>query len=551
MPFLATEKCQLSNKDILSWIFDNPTYDLDKPIYVNSDSPSEYISARQAKLLIRQLCAGFRKLGLKPGDCVTVHAFNSIYYPIVVLGIIAFGGIFAGTNPAYTPLELAHHFKTSRTKFLLSESEILEPLLAAAKENNISRSSILSFDTAKPLTNTAKIAEGLESWQMLLKYGEEEWARFDDEYVQSTTEAARFFSSGTTGLPKAAMDTHRNFVNQHTIMWEYEPRPWKIRRLIALPMFHAAVGPHIHFSPLRDGVQCFIQRRFALEPYIAAIEKFQITDLIIVPPQVILILNAPHLTAKYSFKSLKHAICGAAPLDKDPQAQFEALLAPEARFTQVWGMTEATCMVAGFHWYESDDTGSIGRLKPNMDVKIVDDDGKDISDFDIRGELCIRGPGVVKGYLGAKEGEVNRKDWDGDGYYHSGDIGYRSSKNGLWYLVDRKKELIKVRAFQVAPAELEGVLLMHTGIADAGVIGVRLEDQGSEFPRAYVVRKPNDAGKVLSEAEVQHYIASQLSSYKRLDGGVVFVDAIPKNASGKILKRLLRERAAKELGPKL
>lgn len=205
----------------------------------------------------------------------------------------------------------------------------------------------------------------------------------------------------------------------------------------------------------------------------------------------------------------------------------------------------------GFYWDEEDFTGSVGRAKPNTDFKIIDDDGKDISGYDVRGELCVRSPAVVRGYVGTKEGEVNRKDWDADGFYRTGDIALRKSENGLYYLVDRKKELIKVRAFQVAPAELEGVLLDHPGIADAAVIGVKFERAGTELPRAYIVRQTGDAGASLTERDVQQFLASKLASYKRLDGGVVFTEAIPKNASGKILKRILREIAARETGAKL
>ena len=347
------------------------------------------------------------------------------------------------------------------------------------------------------------------------------------------------------------MISHRNFVAQHTLVWEYYSRPWDARRIVALPMFHAAIAPLTHTSVLRAGEQCYVQRRFALEPYLAAIEKFQVTDLVVVPPQVIAILNATELTKRYSLKSIRHGVAGAAPLDKVQQKRFTELLAPEAHFTQVWGMTETCCVATSFYWNEDDDTGSVGRTIPNMDLKLIDDDGNDISGYDVRGEICVRGPGVVLGYLGANEGEVNRRDWDADGYYKTGDVGFRDSANGLYYLVDRKKELIKVRAFQVAPAELEGVLLDHPGIADAAVIGVKFERDGSELPRAYIVRKPGNAGTVLTEREVQQYLASKLASYKRLDGGVVFIETIPKNASGKILKRILRENAAREIGAKL
>jgi acyl-CoA synthetase (AMP-forming)/AMP-acid ligase II len=153
---------------------------------------------------------------------------------------------------------------------------------------------------------------------------------------------------------------------------------------------------------------------------------------------------------------------------------------------------------------------------------------------------------VIPGYF--ENPEVNKASFDADGFFHTGDIGYCDAKNKSWYIVDRKKELIKVQGFQVAPPELEAVLLCHPDIVDAGVIGVPASDYDGESPRAYVVRRPGSDMSKLTEKVVQDYIAAKLSKYKRLKGGVVFVDAIPKNASGKILKRVLREQAKKELG---
>jgi acyl-CoA synthetase (AMP-forming)/AMP-acid ligase II len=205
------------------------------------------------------------------------------------------------------------------------------------------------------------------------------------------------------------------------------------------------------------------------------------------------------------------------------------------------------------HYPEYDPTGSVGRFLPNLDAKLVDDDGKDITDYDVVGELCVRGPVIVKGYYGNEQ--ANRESWDRDGYFHTGDIALRRRDNGLWYIVDRKKELIKVRGFQVAPAELEGVLMTHPDIADAAVIGVpaggpgaSAGEQGSELPRAYIVLKK---GARLEEKDVKSFMEGKLAKYKQIEGGVKFIDIIPKNASGKILKKDLREMAKRELGAKL
>jgi acyl-CoA synthetase (AMP-forming)/AMP-acid ligase II len=178
-----------------------------------------------------------------------------------------------------------------------------------------------------------------------------------------------------------------------------------------------------------------------------------------------------------------------------------------------------------------------------MVSRLIDDNGNNITANDTRGEICIRGPIVIRGYF--ENPKANAGSFDTEGFFKTGDIVYRDSKSLKWYMVDRKKELIKVRSFQVAPPELETVLLSHPSIIDAAVIGV-VKD-GNECPRAYVVRRPGKEGDALDESEVKKWCGSRLAKYKELTGGVVFVESIPKNASGKILKRNLREMAKEEL----
>ena len=198
--------------------------------------------------------------------------------------------------------------------------------------------------------------------------------------------------------------------------------------------------------------------------------------------------------------------------------------ASRLRLTFHRGMTETSCIATNFYYPEHDITGSVGRPVPGIDMKLVDDEGHDISDYDVRGELCVRGPTVINGYLDEK---ATADCWDKDGFFHTGDIAYCERETEKWYIVDRKKELIKVRGFQVAPPELEAVLLSHEHIVDAGVIGVQpVEGDQSEYPRAYVVRRDSPGGKKLSVQDVKKHVADRLAKYKRIEGGVVFVDEI-------------------------
>ncbi|OAL07741.1 acetyl-CoA synthetase-like protein [Phaeosphaeriaceae sp. SRC1lsM3a] len=380
--------------------------------------------------------------------------------------------------------------------------------------------------------------------------GESDWIRWEDGKRSKETVAARLFSSGTTGLPKAVEMTHYNFIAQHTMVLEWKPRDYEVVRLLCTPMFHVSNVPRAHTSPLRGGMKTYVMRRFELESWMRNIERFQITEANMVPPMVIQVINSP-LNKKYSLASIRNSWVGAAPLAAEPQARYKALLRPDTPFNQVWGMSETSCIATMVHYPEHDPTGSVGRFLPNHDAKLVDEEGRDITDYDVAGELCVRGPLIVKGYF--NNPEANRLAWDEEGYFHTGDVAMRRRDNGLWYIVDRKKELIKVRGFQVAPAELEGVLLSHPGISDAAVIGVSAGnasagEQGTELPRAYLVPKNS---LDMTEKDVQSYMKERLAGYKQLVGGVKFVEAIPKNASGKILKKDLKAMAKLELGAKL
>ena len=252
-------------------------------------------------------------------------------YSMLFLAIIGAGGIFVGSNPSYTPFELAHHIRASETKFIITEPEILTPMLAAAKECKIPKSNILIFNVLGQ-----EVPAGFSSYRTLLEHGEEDWVRFNDLNTAKTTEAARLFSSGTTGLPKAAMLSHYSFVAQHTLVYDADPPPFSPVRLLCLPMFHAAIAPVGHTSALKSGSLNVVMRRFELEAFLGAIEKFKVNDLLLVPPIIIATIMSP-LTKKYDLSSIRNVRVGAAPLGKEPQMKFQALLGKGAAITQVWG----------------------------------------------------------------------------------------------------------------------------------------------------------------------------------------------------------------------
>lgn len=315
-------------------------------------------------------------------------------------------------------------------QWFLTPPELLEPVLKITNETPLKKSNILLFNT-----NNQSVPKGFTKWSDLFSHGEQDWRRFNNEKTAANTVAAYLFSSGTTGLPKAVMLSHKNFIAQSTLVLEYKPRPFKARRLYMLPLFHAATAPNAYCSPLRNGEEGYVSNKFDLELWFQCMEKYKITDGAMVPPLVVMVIMSP-LREKYSLKSVRIAQCGAAPLDPHPQSRYQALLADDCNFSQVWGATETSCIASMFHYGTGDTTGSVGRFLPNLDVKLVDDDGNDITDYGVKGELCVRGPTVVKGYLHNEE--TNKKDFR-DGYWHSGDIAYCDKETKKWYIVDRKK----------------------------------------------------------------------------------------------------------------
>jgi acyl-CoA synthetase (AMP-forming)/AMP-acid ligase II len=501
--------------------------------------------------LIRHLIAGLRATGLKQGETILVHSFNSIYYPLIILSIIGAGYVFTGTNPSYTQTELNHAIKTAKVKLVLSEPEIVPNVEKALRSNGISvGDKLLILNTRK----SQIVPQGYKSWRSLCEHGEQDWIRFDDYDNQYNTTACLFFTSGTTGLPKSAMTSHRNLLAQELLWREYTATDYRVRQVQTFPIFHIGSFVIAVCSQLKDGRELYVVQRFETEQYLDLHDRYQLTEVFMAPPMVNLIVmsqlaDPKSSKRKYSLKSVRAGYVGAAPLSSDMQKRFHALLADDARYTQVWGMTESTSMITGTPMDiaikttkgEIDTWGSVGTTIPELEMKLIDEEGNDVTHTKRRGEACVRGPTIIRGYY--ENEKANKESFDSEGYYKTGDVLELDPKTSFFYVVERMKELIKVRGFQVAPAELEGVLTSHPDIVDAGVIGVP-DDASGELPRAYVVLRE---GKSLSEAQIKSHAGERLAKYKALNGGVVVVKTIPKLPSGKILKRVLRERAKEEM----
>lgn len=321
--------------------------------------------------------------------------------------------------------------------------------------------------------------------------------------------------------------------------WIAERPDFEYRTLAHLPTAHIAGIQGYLINPFYMGGPVYWMPRFSWPDFLTYNKKYRITFFFTVPPIYLLIAKSPDVTDQFS--TLEVAISGAAPLGKELQHAASAKLGKDCFISQTWGLSETTGSATVMPYGMNDDTGSVSPLMPNMLARLVDDDGNDV-EVGKPGEVLVQGPVVCQGYH--KNEAANKESFTGD-WFHTGDIA--EFRNGLFYIVDRKKELIKYKGLQVAPAELEALLLSHPDILDAAVIGVDTEDGTNEVPRAYVVADP----KKINEAAIKDYVKNNVASHKQLRGGVIFMKEIPKSPSGKILRKDLRVLAKKEQGAKL
>jgi acyl-CoA synthetase (AMP-forming)/AMP-acid ligase II len=341
------------------------------------------------------------------------------------------------------------------------------------------------------------------------------------------------YSSGTTGLMKGVMLTHRNLVANIEQAWNSMPLDDEDVLVGLMPFFHIYGQTVVLNMGLAKGSLIVTMQRFDCDALMDLMEEHGVTWLHVAPPVILQLATTTSVEGR-DFSKLKLIISGAAPLDAELAGRAEAKIGAPVR--QGYGMTELSPVSHKSRLARVSETppGSIGALIPNTEARLVDPEtGEDIGQGE-EGEIWVRGPQVMRGYL--NNDEATAETLVGDGWLRTGDIG-RVDENGFFYIVDRLKELIKYKGHQVPPAELEAVLVSHSKVRDAGVIGVPMDD-GGEAPKAFVV---TDDG--LDAEELMAYVAERVAPYKRVRE-VEFVDEIPKSASGKILRRLLREEHA-------
>ncbi|EJF61698.1 amp dependent CoA ligase [Dichomitus squalens] len=524
---------------------------LRQPTYFIDDATGRHVTGDEVRARVLGLANALHiRWNIGDGDVVCIYGPNHVDYSTVIWATHRVGGIVTGANPAYTAEELVYQIQTAKATVLFVHPDALPVGLEAARATGIRDDRIVVFDAVpgdNHLTVTDLVKEGLlqpkRYVEPRLKPGE-----------GRTKIALLCFSSGTTGRAKAVMIPHYAVIANCIQMKQYAntrdapyPNEKKLYRsgdvaIAVLPFYHIyGVVVNLHYY-LFCGMTLVLVQKFNFENMLKSVQRYKIGHMTLVPPMVVLLCKHPAVK-NYDLSSVKLLTCGAAPLSAELTHQVAKLL-PHAHIGQGYGMTE-TCTTVSFPQLDMriGTPGSAGRLIPGTAVRILKADGS-WGGVGETGQLVVSAPSVTIGYLNNEE--ATRETFK-DGWVYTGDEGYVNEKKEL-FIIDRIKELIKVRGFQVAPAELEGHLLDHPDVADVCVVAAP-DDYSGELPfafvalhervRAQVAADPREAERV--RQSILKHVADHKTQYKWL-AGVEFIDVVPKNPSGKLLRRVLRDR---------
>ncbi|XP_073010979.1 4-coumarate--CoA ligase-like 1 [Typha latifolia] len=479
----------------------------------------------------RRFAKALRSVGLRNGNVVVVVLPNLAIYPVVSLGIMAAGGVFSGANPLAQPAEIKKQVEDSEAKLIVTN--------------------ILAYDKVKDLRVPVILVgddhvDGTIGWDELLEAADRAGTTNLGEgaHVSQRDVCALPYSSGTTGCSKGVILTHRNLVSNlcSTLFDVGDDMVGHVSTLGLMPFFHIYGIVGICCASLRNKGKVVVMERFELRAFVDALIAHEVNFAPIVPAVMLAMVKNPVIDEfDLSRLKLKSVMTAAAPLAPELLAAFEDKF-HDVQVQEAYGLTEHSCITLT-HGDPRKGHGiakknSVGFILPNLEVKFVDPETGRSLPKNTPGEVCVRSQCVMQGYY--KNKEETERTIDKEGWLHTGDIGYIDDDGDL-FIIDRIKELIKYKGFQVAPAELEALLLSHPSVQDAAVFALADEEAG-EIPAACVVKRPNAEE---SEEDIIKYVSSNVASYKRVRE-LHFIDSIPKSPSGKIMRRFLRDNFTKK-----
>ncbi|GAV76541.1 AMP-binding domain-containing protein/DUF4009 domain-containing protein, partial [Cephalotus follicularis] len=512
-----------------TYCFENLSDFSERPCLIVGSTGKVY-SFAETHLICQKTAAGLSNLGIKKGDVIMILLHNCAEFVFSFMAASMIGAVSTTANPFYTSTEIFKQFNSARAKLIITQSQYVDKL----RDTN---------------ENTPKIGEDFKV--ITIDDPPENCLHFTvlSEANENDTPTATIdpddpvalpFSSGTTGLPKGVILTQKSLITSVAQQVDGEnPNLYLTQEdvvLCVLPLFHIYSLNSVLLCSLRAGAAVLLMQKFEIGALLELIQTHKVSVAAVVPPLVLALAKNP-MVAKFDLSSIRVVLSGAAPLGKELEEALRSRI-PQAIFGQGYGMTEAgpvlsMCLAFAKQPFPTK-SGSCGTVVRNAELKVIDPETGCSLGYNQPGEICIRGQQIMKGYL--NDAEATAATIDIEGWLHTGDIGYVDDDDEV-FIVDRVKEIIKFKGFQVPPAELEALLVSHPSIADAAVVSQKDEVAG-EVPVAFVVRSN---GFELTEVAVKEYIAKQVVFYKRLHK-VHFVHAIPKSPSGKILRKDLRAK---------
>ncbi|RLM75163.1 hypothetical protein C2845_PM15G03760 [Panicum miliaceum] len=483
---------------------------------------------------VARFARALRSVGVRKGHVVVVALPNLAVYPVVSLGIMSAGAVFSGVNPRAVAAEIRKQVEDSEAKLVVANEVAYDKVKGAGVP-------VIGIGDVERMP-------GAISWDELLAAADRTGAPVVAlDPVQQSDLCALPYSSGTTGVSKGVMLSHRNLVSNlcSSMFAVGQELLGQVVTLGLMPFFHIYGITGICCSTLRHKGTVVVMDRFDLRTFLGALVTHRVMFAPLVPPVMLAMVKSPVADEfDLSGLALRSVMTAAAPLAPDLLAAFQNKF-PGVQVEEAYGLTEHSCITLTHAGGGDPQKGpvqiakknSVGFILPNLEVKFIDPDTGRSLPKNTPGEVCVRSQAVMQGYYRQKE--ETERTIDDKGWLHTGDVGYIDD-DGDVFIVDRIKELIKYKGFQVAPAELEAILLSHPSVEDAAVFGLPDEEAG-EVPVSCVVRR---RGASESEADMMAYVAARVASYKKLRL-LRFVDAIPKSVSGKILRRQLRDEFVK------
>eukprot|EP00250_Pteridium_aquilinum_P026604 c33283_g1_i1 orf=642-2297(-) len=488
----------------------------------------------QLRRHIRSVAGALSFLGIKQHDVVLIVSPNSIQFPVVFLAIISLGAIATLANPLNTPNDIFKQATHSHAKLIITVPKVSRTL-------HHSTLPILLIDSAPSPASPIAYPQSLKLLSEVLKQSAQHTP--PSIHIQQTDPAALLYTSGTTGASKAAIISHKNFIAA-ALQVKLADDTCNVGTgnrtfLCCVPMFHAFGLSVISMAQLHMGNTIITMPKYNIHDMLDAIYTYRVTHLPVVPP--IMVALAKHDALRnYDLSSVIEVVCGAGRVNDETMAEVSRRI-PSAVIRLDYGMTETSGRIAVTTCDEPTErnASSVGPLVSGMEAIVVDPSSNKRLSLNEQGELWVRGPNIIQGYLYSQE--ATAATIDKDGWLHTGDLVYIDNEGDL-HVVGRLKELIKYKGLQVAPMELEMLLMTHPQIIDAAVVPFPHECAG-EIPLACVIRAP---GSSLEELDVIQFVEAQVAPYKKIRM-VKFVEELPKTASGKVTRHKLMQQAMSKL----